>query len=158
MIWHISGGEATLSIILGATMDQILPYPLWVGHAGDGRDFRMLFDVGIRALVQVAIEEAPLQPPRELMYCRFPLIDGIDNQPEVLSLALATAAELIKNHVPTLVCCSAGMSRAPLVAAAGLNLAHGEPLEACLQEVAQHHRCDVSPGLWSEVRATLSSM
>jgi protein-tyrosine phosphatase len=139
-------------------MDQIIPYPLWVGHAGDGRDYRSILDGGIRALLQVAVEEQALQPPSELIYLRFPILDGIDNPPDVLSLAVSTAAALIQAHVPTLVCCGAGMSRAPLMAAAGMAVAHGEPLEACLQHVAQHHPCDVSPGLWSEVRATLTSM
>ena len=142
----------------GGVMDQIIPCPLWVSHAGDGRDYRSSLDAGIKALLQVAIEEPALQPPRELIYCRFPLLDGIDNPPEMLSLAIATAASLIRAHVPTLICCGAGMSRAPLIAAAGIAVAHGEPLESCLQQVARCHRCDVSPGLWSEVRATLSSM
>jgi hypothetical protein len=139
-------------------MDQILPYPLWVGHAGDGRDYRRILDAGIKALLQVAIEEAALQPPRELVYCRFPVLDGIDNPPEVLSLAITITIALIRAHVPTLICCGAGMSQAPLLAAAGMAVANGKPPEECLKQVAQHHRCDVSPGLWSEVRATLSSM
>jgi len=103
-------------------MDQIIPYPLWVGHAGDGRDYRSILDGGIRALLQVAVEEQALQPPSELIYLRFPILDGIDNPPDVLSLAVSTAAALIQAHVPTLVCCGAGMSRAPLMAAAGMAL------------------------------------
>lgn len=139
-------------------MNQIIPHSLWVGHAGDGRDYRKMLDAGIQALVQVAIEELPLQPPRELIYLRVPLLDGINNQPELLSLAITTAATLLKSHQPTLICCSAGMSRAPLIAAAGLSLAHEEPLEACMQQVAHYRRCDVSPGLWSEVRAILATL
>jgi len=139
-------------------VDQILPYPLWVGHAGDGRDYRTLLDLGIRALLQVAVEEVPLQPPRELIYCRCPLLDGIDNRCEVISLAITSAAALVREHIPTLICCGAGMSRAPLVAAAGISLAHGEQLDACLQQVAKHHKCDVSPGLYSEVDAVLGTL
>jgi hypothetical protein len=139
-------------------MNQIVPHNLWVGHAGDGRDYRAMLDAGIKALVQVAIEEPPIQPPRELIYLRFPLLDGIDNQPELLSLAITTASSLVLSHVPTLVCCGAGMSRAPVIAAAALSIAHSEPLETCLQQVAHHHRCDVSPGLWSELRAIVAKL
>jgi len=139
-------------------VNQILPYRLWVGHADDGRDFRKLLELDLKALVQVAIEEAPLQPPRELLYCRFPLLDGIDNRPESISLALTTTAALVRDHVPTLICCGAGMSRAPLIAAAGMSLGHGEQLDVCVQHVAKYHRCDISPGLYSEVRAALDTL
>jgi len=139
-------------------MNQIFPYPLWVGHAGDGRDYREQLDAGIRVVVQVAIEEPALQPPRELIYCRFPWLDGIDNRPESLSLAITTTAALIRAHQPTLICCGAGMSRAPLLAAAGISVAHGEPLETCLQQVVRYHPCDVSPGLYSEVHAALATL
>jgi len=39
-------------------MNQILPYPLWLGHAGEGRDFTKIFDLGVKVLVQLAAEEA----------------------------------------------------------------------------------------------------
>jgi hypothetical protein len=45
-----------------------------------------------------------------------------------------------------------------MIAAAALSLALGEPLETCLQSVAKHHRCDVLPGLWSEVQASLETL
>src|SRR4051794_40333460 len=99
-------------------MTQILPYPIWIGHAGDGRDYPRLLDLGIRAVVQLAAEEPPLHPPRELAYLRFPLNDGADNPDDLLSLAVGSLASLVRLHVPTLVCCGAGMSRSPAVAAA----------------------------------------
>jgi hypothetical protein len=76
-------------------MNQIKHYPLWVGHAADGRAFRQILDQGIRAVVQLALEEPPAQPPRELLYCRFPLVDGSGNDPEVLGLAINTVAALL---------------------------------------------------------------
>src|SRR5690242_17107834 len=120
-------------------MNQIQPYALWVGHAGEGHEFRPMFDAGIKALVQLAAEELPSQPPRELIFCRFPLIDGSGNRLELLSLAISTVAHLIQRHVPTLVSCGGGMSRAPAVAAAALALAHREAPEECLQRVTRHH-------------------
>ena len=82
-------------------MDQVKPYDLWVGHAGDGRAFPGLLDKGIRAVVQLAIEEPPLKPPRELVYCRFPLLDGDDNDADVLWLAIRSLAALIRRGIPT---------------------------------------------------------
>jgi hypothetical protein len=73
-------------------------------------------------------------------------------------MALRTVAALVKGQVPTLLCCGAGMSRAPAVAAAALALAFGETPEDCLKRVVAHHRCDVSPGLWNEVIALLPSL
>jgi hypothetical protein len=139
-------------------MNQIMPHRLWVGHAGEERDFRALFDAGIRAVVGLALEELPAQPPRELVYCRFPLVDGIGNDPDVLAMAIRVVAALVKAQVPTLVECGGGMSRSPAVAAAALALAHGSPLHDCLERVVRHHPCDVSPGLWNEVTALLPSL
>src|SRR5258708_4351733 len=103
-------------------MNQILPYSLWVGHAGESGDFRHLFDVGIKAVVQLAEEEAPTATPRELIACRFPLVDGPGNETDVLVLALQTLATLLQRRVPTLICCGGGISRAPVLAAAALAL------------------------------------
>ena len=136
-------------------MNQILPHPLWVGHAGEGRDFRRVFDAGIKALVQLAAEELPSQPPRELLFCRFPLVDGSGNNPEVLYLAIHTVTTLLQKRIPTLLACGAGMSRSPAVAAAALSLAHHEPPEDCLQYVIRYHPGDVSPALWSEITGLL---
>jgi len=138
-------------------MRQIPPHPLWLGHAGDGRDYRRILDAGIQAVVQLAEEEPPLQPPRELVYCRFPLIDGPGNDPKVLHLAVTTVASLLGREVPTLVCCGAGMSRSPAVAAAALAVAFRRDPDECLKQVAEHHPADVLPGLWGEVRNILQA-
>ncbi len=136
-------------------MEQIHPHSLWVGHAGDGRDFRRLFAAGIEAVVQLAAEEPPLHPPRDLVVCRFPLADGPGNRPEMLSLAVQTVAHLLALRVPTLVCCGAGASRSPAVAAAALAVAYGKPPDDMLRLVAGQHRTDVSPGFWGEVKEQL---
>jgi hypothetical protein len=136
-------------------MNQILPYPVWVGHVGEARDYKKIFDEGIKALVELAAEEPASQPPREILYCRFPLLDGLGNPTEVLSLAIHTVAELLKKHFPTLVCCGGGVSRAPAIVAAALALVHREAPEVCLRRVAEYHRADMSPGFWSEVTGVL---
>jgi hypothetical protein len=138
-------------------MNQITPYPLWLGHGGEGRDFKTIFDLGIRAIINLALEEPPAREPREMIYCRFPLVDGSGNASEILFLAMNTLKTLINKHVPTLVCCGAGMSRAPAIAAAGLSLAHEEAPERCLERIVAQHPSDVSPGLWKEVAGVLAA-
>ena len=132
-------------------MNQITPYALWVGHVGDSRDFRPILDAGIQALVDLSREVPPTDPPRDLIYCRFPLLDGIGNEEGLLNLTISTLATLIRMRIPTLVCSDLGMSRSPAVAAAALAQAYHETPEDCLQRVAQVHHSDVSPGLWSEI-------
>jgi protein-tyrosine phosphatase len=133
-------------------MNQIRPHQLWIGHAGDGRDYRRLLDLGIRAVVQLAVEEPPLQPPRELVYFRFPLRDGADNPDDLLDLAVAAVAALVRRRVPSLLCCGAGMSRSPAVAAAALRRLAGEPAEGVLMRVLEGRAGDVSPGLWDHLK------
>jgi protein-tyrosine phosphatase len=131
---------------------QVLPYWLWLGHAGDGRHYTAILDAGIRAVVQLALEEPALQPPRYLLYIRLPLLDGAGNRDDTLLLAVRTVADLVRRRVPTLVCCGGGMSRAPAVAAAALALVEQAPPEECLRRLAeQQHPTDVTPGLWNEI-------
>jgi hypothetical protein len=136
-------------------MHQIMPHPLWVGHAGDGRDFRQLFDAGIRAVVQLAMEETPIPLPREIIYCRFPLLDGPSNPDNMLFLAINTVLHLLQLRIPTLVCCGAGLSRSPAIAAAVLSVAFGQPLEESLRLVHQYRPCDLSPGFWNDITQLL---
>lgn len=132
-------------------MRQIQPYQLWIGHAGDGRAYHTLVDCGIRVVVQLALEESHTQPPHEVAVLRIPLLDGAGNDDFLISLAVKSVAELIRQNVPTLVCCSAGMSRSPAIVAAALSLAQDIPIDDCLKEVTDHHAADISPGLWDEI-------
>jgi hypothetical protein len=132
-------------------MNQVLPQLLWLGHAGEGRDWRQIHWVGIKALVLLAAEEPLPQPPRAIIYCRIPLLDGAGNEPELLSLAVHTVVTLIRAQVPTLICCGAGMSRSPAIAAAALAMVYKEPPGEGLKRVLKYHPGDVSPSLWREV-------
>ena len=138
-------------------MTKIEPYPLWLGHKGEGGDFRTIFDKGVKAVIDLALEEPPAHPPRELIYARLPLLDGAGNRGELLFLAISTAATLLKMHVPLLVICGGGVSRSPAIAAVALALVEGAAPEICLQRVVGQHHSDVSPGLWNEVVAVLAS-
>jgi protein-tyrosine phosphatase len=138
-------------------MNQIQPYLLRVGHMGDGQDFKRLFDEGVRAVVHLAWEDAPLMLPRELILCRFPLADGPGNQPELLRLAITTVARLLEERVSTLVCCGSGVSRAPAIAAAALARFTHKSLSECLQEVTRHRHADVHPALYEHIEGILST-
>jgi protein-tyrosine phosphatase len=139
-------------------MRQVLPHLLWLGNAGDGRDFRELFGAGIEALVQLAAEEPPAPAPRDLTFCRFPLLDGPGNSTKLLRLAVGTVAGLLEQHVPTLVCCGAGLSRAPAVAACALALFQRQPPQECLRRLAEQHPADVAPALWDDLVQLLGSL
>jgi hypothetical protein len=132
---------------------QVSPHPLWVGHAGDGGDARQLHGLGIEAVVQVAAEEPPLSPPRDLIYLRFPLVDGSGNPSSTLRLAVGAVAGLIRLRVPTLVCCGMGLSRSPSVLAVALASVRREAPDDVLRMLADLHPVDVSPGFWREIRS-----
>jgi protein-tyrosine phosphatase len=132
-------------------MHRIEPYPLWIGHWGEEQDLAAIFDAEIEAVVELAAEEPAFLSQRNLICCRFPLLDGVGNRPELLALAIRTLATLLEAGTPTLACCSGGVSRAPAVASAALALLNRESPEECLKRVALHHHCDVSPGLWRSI-------
>lgn len=122
------------------------------------REPRRLYDLGITALVDLAVEELQAHLTRDLMYCRFPLVDGAGNSPEVLSAAIETTASLIQKQVPTLVTCAAGMSRSPAIIAAALALVHDDSPEDCLQRLITGQPHDVSPSLWGEIKSVCGEM
>jgi protein-tyrosine phosphatase len=139
-------------------MRQITNYSLWIGHAEDGRAFRSLFELGIRAIVQLAAEETPIKAPRDFMLYRFPLDDGSGNDADVLNLAISSVVSLISKQVPTLVCCGAGMSRSPAVVAAALSVVDHRDVDECLKFVIDGHAADVLPGFWEDVRRALKQL
>ena len=67
-------------------MLEVIPDRLWLGNFSQLRDARSLFDLQIKAVVDLAHEELPAQLPREISYLRFPLIDGGGNSPELIDL------------------------------------------------------------------------
>ena len=129
--------------------------PMWVGHAGDLRDARSVLDTGVQAVIELADGEPMALLPRDLVRLRFPLLDGGGNPAWLLRLAAESVAALVRAGVPTLVCCSAGMSRSVVVTAAAITLAEGRPLADCLREVAGVGPADVSPGLALQFEAAL---
>jgi protein-tyrosine phosphatase len=124
---------------------------LWLGHRGDVRDLGAIVDAGIVALIDLADNEPVLTITRELVYCRFPLIDGAGNPAWLLGAAIGCVEQMLRLGIPTLIVCSAGMSRSPLIAAAGLARWRGCSLEECLEVIRLTGPMDLSPGLLGEV-------
>lgn len=132
-------------------MRKIEGYSLWLGHALDMDDLRAVLGQGIEAAVDLAANEPPSVITRDLVYCRFPLLDGAGNDERVLRLAVKTVAELMASQVNTLLYCSAGMSRTPAIAAAAISLAGGVPIREALSLVTSGGPADVSPLLLSDL-------
>jgi protein-tyrosine phosphatase len=138
-------------------MRQIIPNALWIGHVGDVRDPRAILNAGIVAVVDLALQEPPATLPRDLVYCRFPILDGSGNPAWLLRAAVETTARLVRDRVPTLIYCSSGMSRSPAVAAMAVAMAQNRPAPECLAEVTGAGPVDVSTSLWQDLCAILAA-
>ncbi len=132
-------------------MRKVAGHLLWIGHAGDLLDPRTILDAGIEAVVELADSEPLADLPRSLIRCRFPISDDGENPPGLLSLALRTIADLIDTDLPTLIACSAGMSRSVTLAAAAIATSSDTTLEDTLRRVIADGPADLSPGLLAQV-------
>ena len=125
---------------------------LFIGNAMDARDLKLLYENDISAVVDLAFNEKPAQPARDMIYCRFPLNDGGGNTDSIIQTAISTTVSLINENQRTLVACSAGMSRAPSIASAALAIATSRDADECLAEIAADGPHDVSPVLWADIK------
>lgn len=125
--------------------------PLSLGHAGDVRDLSAIHAAGIEIIVDLAAEEPPAVLSRNLVYCRFPLLDGGDNPDWLLRLAVETVAGAIRNGIPCLVGCSAGLSRTPAIAAFALARGMSLTVDDALRRVAAAGPVAIAPGLWHQL-------
>ena len=133
-------------------MREILPERLWLGNAADVRNVEAVTRADIAAVVDLAAEQQMPTLPRGMIYCRIPVVDGQPDAYVTLRAAIETTAMLLRAEVLTLVCCGAGMSRSPAVAAAAMAVVWGGDPDDRLREIALGHPHDVSPQLWQDVR------
>jgi hypothetical protein len=140
-------------------MRQVRSERLWIGNVNHVRDLKQALSAGIAAVVDVACDDPCVTVPRSLVFCRFPLIDGTGNPDWLLRAAISTTAQMLRSQQPTLVACSAGLSRSVAVATAALSLAENRSPEQCLSEVTiVAPLTAVSPGLWRQVKAVLAGL
>ncbi len=138
-------------------MRNVIPKLLWIGNARDARDVKAVLGLEISAVVDLAMEEPPIQFPRDVAYCRFPLIDGAGNTSAMIQAAIDTTVSFVRGGVATLVTCDGGMSRSPAIAAAALSAIEGTSPEQALERVAAAGPHDVSTSFWAEVRQATKS-
>lgn len=129
-------------------MRQVVDRPLWLGHAGDLRDPRTVLTMGIEAVVELADQEPLAVLPRDLIRCRFPLSDDVNNPAWLIRLAAETVPTFLRRNVPVVVCCSVGMSRSVCIAAAGVAFFDGRSFDDVVREIAGRGPADVSPGFF----------
>ena len=139
-------------------MNQIDRFPLWIGHAGDGRDIREIHSHKIRAVVQLAMEEPPIGVTRDMIFLRYPIVDGVGNSPDLLTLAIHSVVALLAKKVPSLVCCAAGMSRSPTIVAAALAVISERDFDETLKSLLEYLPADVSASLLHDVRAAVKQV
>jgi protein-tyrosine phosphatase len=132
-------------------MRQVISQRLWIGNARDEHNVSEVLRAGVEAIVDLAMEEAPIRFPRDILYARLPLLDGTGNNAAVLRAAVQLTATLIGEQIPTLVACGGGLSRSPAIVAAALAVARKTPLDEALRSLALDRPHDVSPGLWAEI-------
>ena len=137
-------------------MRQVADRQLWIGHAGDLNDPRGILNLGIQAVIELADNEPLASLPRDLIRCRFPIADGDEERLWLLRMAADTIAILLREGVPALVCCSYGVSRSVCIAAAGLSIADGTPLNDSLSTVVGAGPADVSPALFASLQRSLN--
>lgn len=138
-------------------MRKVAGFPTWIGHAGDLAEPRAILDLCIEAVVELADSEPFATLPRGLIRLRFPISDDGENRPEWLRSAIFAIADLIREEIPTLVACSAGMSRSALLTSAAIASATDQPFAEILRQVTSHGPVDLSPGLLDQVVRELAS-
>jgi len=135
------------------SMHEAIPNQLWLGNSADARDIKAVLEQRVIAVIDLAMEEPPVSFPRDIVYCRIPLVDGEGNRREIIRAAVDLTASFIEAGVPTLVACGAGMSRSPIIVAAALAKIDASTLEEALEKITAGVAHDVSTSLWAEVKA-----
>ena len=131
---------------------------LWLGTEQDLRQIPQCLNQGITAIVDLAIEEPLPIIPRITNYCRFTVTDGGENDPANLQAAISVSTIFLEGGHATAICCNAGLSRSPTIAAVVLSNISGQSPVACLERIAAVRHVDVNPALWNQVVGICESM
>jgi hypothetical protein len=139
-------------------MRPIRPSLLWIGNVSNVRDLAQALEAGVTSVVDVACDDELVKIPRTLVFCRFPLADGPGNPAWMLRAAVLSTLEFLRLGSPTMVACSAGMSRSVAVATAALSLLEDRIPDHVIEEIKDIGRpTSLSPGLWRDIKAAIST-
>lgn len=131
---------------------------LWLGNASDLRDISSMLNLGITAIIDLAIEQPLPTMPRMTNYCRFVMTDDGENDPATILAAISTATAFANRQHSTAICCNAGLNRSPSIAAATLSRLSSDTPAQCLERIAALKRIDVNPALWNQIVDVLAEM
>lgn len=138
-------------------MIELAAHRLWLGNRQEMQDWTTLHEAEIDALVDLAGNEPSLAPPRDFLYFRFPLSDDDSNPAWLVNLTHQTVLSLLDQQVNTMIACGVGKSRTPVMAVAAIAKRTKKPFDSVLKDLSREMPLDVSPALWNQVRALLSS-
>jgi len=139
-------------------MHEIHPNLLWLGNASDVREPIPLFEAGISAVVDLAAEESPALLPRQFIYCRFPLLDGSGNTASVLLNCIQTIVDFLDTKTRTLVACSAGMSRSPVITSFALAAFLGQSPDQVVKRIGTIRSLELKSDLWKDASNVFSQV
>lgn len=125
---------------------------LFVGDAISARDLKQIYDHEIAAVLDLAANESPAVLGRDIIYCRFPISDDGSNDDALLSAVIEYSINLLEHNFRTLVACSAGMSRSPIIAASAMSIVRRVPLDETILAITANAPRDVSPSFFASVQ------
>lgn len=131
---------------------------LWLGNVADLRDIPAMHDCDVTAIIDLAMEEPLPQVPRTLNYCRFAVSDDGENDSATIRTAITSASCFLAGGHVTAICCNAGLSRSPTIAAAALAYVTTDSPQKCLKLVATVKQVDIKPALWNQVVGILEEI
>ncbi len=131
---------------------------IWLGNTSDLRDIRSVLKHGVTAIIDLAIEDPLPTIPRATTYCRFMITDDGENNPANIHAAILAASAFVSGGHVAAICCSAGLSRSPSIAAATMSYISGDSPTATLELVSAVKHIDVNPAFWNQVVDVLLDM
>jgi len=137
---------------------EIISSQIWIGNRSDRDNLKQLYNLEIKAIVDLAAEELPATLARDFIYCRIPLTDDGNNSSDEIKLAIETVVNLRKKGIPTLICCSAGMNRSPVIAASALAVEKNIHPKNSLDSFNTGSPMDISASLWEQAKQVVNGM
>jgi len=129
-------------------MNKIRPN-LYVGNMQDAKVAQPLTDAGITAILNVSYEnDDPVYFVKQMRYIKIGLADSSENTKYMRDLAINALVALLNEGETVLVHCSAGVSRAPFVAAQALAKIENKDPDLMLQEIRNERTIVIKGALW----------